>query len=207
MKGKPPFIIGITGASGSIYGLKLIEELLIKEQNIILTVTNAGKIVLEKELDINLFKSEKNEIKNYLLKNAKISEKKIEEKLKYIPVDKIDGVIASGSFRTNGMAIIPCSMSTLSSVSNGRASNLLERAADVVLKEGLPLLLSPREMPFNSIHLENMLKLSKMGVIIAPPIPGFYHQPQTIDDLVNFVVGKIMDRLNLENDLYDRWEG
>ncbi len=207
MKKKPPFIIGITGASGSIYGLKLIEQMIIRNQNIILTITNAGKTVLEEELDINLFKSEKCAIKNYLIKTSQITEKIIDNKLEYIPVDKIDGKIASGSFRTKGMAIIPCSMSTLSGVSKGSSSNLMERAADVVLKEGLPLLLSPREMPLNSIHLENMLKLSKMGVIIAPPMPGFYHHPQTIDDLVNFVVGKIMDRLNLENNLYERWEG
>ncbi|MGM0438445.1 MAG: UbiX family flavin prenyltransferase [Bacillota bacterium] len=207
MRKEYPYIIGITGASGSIYGLKLIEQMLIKEQNIILTVTNAGKIVLEKELNINLFKNEKIAIEGYLIKSPQISKKMVENSLQYIPVDKIDGVIASGSFRTKGMAIVPCSMSTLSGISNGRSSNLIERAADVVLKEGLPLLLSPREMPLNSIHLENMLKLSKMDVIISPPMPGFYHQPQTIDDLVNFVVGKILDRLNLENNLYKRWEG
>jgi len=207
MEKEHPYIIGITGASGSIYGVKLIEQMLIKEQNIILTVTNAGKIVLERELNINLFKKEKKAIEQYLIKSPQISKKMVKNCLKYIPVNKIDGVIASGSFRTKGMVIVPCSMSTLSGISNGRSSNLIERAADVVLKEGLPLLLSPREMPLNSIHLENMLKLSKMGVIISPPMPGFYHQPQTIDDLVNFVVGKILDILNLENNLYKRWEG
>ncbi|MCF8001179.1 MAG: UbiX family flavin prenyltransferase [Halanaerobiales bacterium] len=207
MEKEHPFIIGITGASGSIYGVKLIEQMLIKQQNIILTITNAGKIVLEKELNINLFKNGQTAIEQYLIKSPQISKKMVGNSLEYISVDKIDGVIASGSFKTKGMAIVPCSMSTLSSVSNGRSSNLIERAADVVLKEGLPLLLSPREMPLNTIHLENMLKLSKMGVIISPPMPAFYHQPQTIDDMVNFVVGKILDRLNLENNLYKRWEG
>jgi 4-hydroxy-3-polyprenylbenzoate decarboxylase len=103
------------------------------------------------------------------------------------------------------MLIVPCSMKTLAGVAGGYANNLIERAADVTIKEGLPLLLSPREMPFSAIHLENMLKLARLGVKIAPPVPGFYHSPKRIEDLVDFVTGKILDSFNIGHDLFRRW--
>ena len=115
--------------------------------------------------------------------------------------------ISSGSFKTDGMFVVPCSMKTLAGIANGYASNLIVRAADVVMKEGRKLILSPREMPFNTIHLENMLKLSRMGVTIAPPIPAFYQKPENLDNIIEFVVGKLMDSAGIEHNLFTRWDG
>jgi 4-hydroxy-3-polyprenylbenzoate decarboxylase len=113
--------------------------------------------------------------------------------------------VASGSFKTDGMFVVPCSMKTLAGIANGYADNLIQRAADVVIKEGRPLLLSPREMPFSAIHLENMLKLARLGVKIAPPIPAFYHKPKSLDDMVSFIVGKMLDAFGIEHEIFRRW--
>lgn len=210
------FVVGITGATGSIYGVRLIEELLKQNYRVYVTITRAGLEVLETELGLPLRGKSKSAIQSTLcqylgersndLSAGKFSSV-VDRELCYLPIEEIGANIASGSFITEGMAVVPCSMSTLSGIAQGRSMNLLERAADVMLKEGRPLLLSPREMPLNSIHLENMLKLSRMGVMIAPPMPGFYHQPQTVDDLVDFVVGKLLDRLRISHQLFQRWEG
>jgi 4-hydroxy-3-polyprenylbenzoate decarboxylase len=112
---------------------------------------------------------------------------------------------SSGSFITGGMFVVPCSMKTLSGIANGYANNLIERAADVVIKEGRKLILAPREMPFSSIHLENMLKLSRLGVTIAPPVPAFYQNPKELNDIVDFIVGKILDSAGIKHDLFKRW--
>jgi 4-hydroxy-3-polyprenylbenzoate decarboxylase len=105
------------------------------------------------------------------------------------------------------MLVVPCSMKTLAGIANGYAHNLTERAADVTIKEGRPLLLSPREMPFSAIHLENMLKLARLGVKIAPPVPAFYQKPKRLDDIVDFVAGKILDSFGVSHDLFKRWGG
>lgn len=205
------FIIGISGASGSIYGIRLIEELIKRDYKVYIVITEMGKLIIERELNINLYTGikDKKEIKKNLLKyligKTKIIERDLREKIEYLPIDQMDSPISSGSFITEGMAVVPCSMSTLSGIAQARSTNLLERAADVTLKEGRILLLTPREMPLNALHLENMLKLRRMGVIIAPPMPAFYSNPQNINDLVNFVVGKIMDSLKISNSLFTRW--
>ncbi|WP_296896251.1 UbiX family flavin prenyltransferase, partial [uncultured Megamonas sp.] len=126
---------------------------------------------------------------------------------KIYDVNRIDSAIASGSFPCESMVIVPCSMKTLGSLANGIAGNLLTRAADVTLKEGRKLILVTRETPVHAIHLENMLKLSHAGARIVPACPGFYHRPKTIEELVDMLVGKICDALNVDNDLFERWTG
>lgn len=205
------FVIGITGATGAIYGIRLIEEFVHRDYQVYLTITLAGIEVVEKELGICLKEDDPNQVKDtlltYLLSRNNFSKKELADRLHYLPINQIGAVIASGSFLTEGMAIVPCSMSTLAGIAHGRSMNLLERAADVMIKEGRPLLVAPREMPLSSIHLENMLSLSKLGVMVVPPMPGFYHQPQSIDDLIDFVIGKILDRLGISHQLYARWQG
>lgn len=233
------FIVGITGATGSVYGMRLIEELIVRDYRVLLTITRAGEEVITTELGIALqgkpTAEQEEELMSYLAKRVHNKMKSVDsidnrggadrdhpscvsretvadlewvrEHLQLLPIDQIGACIASGSFLTEGMAVVPCSMSTLSGIAHGRSSNLLERAADVMLKEGRPLLVAPRETPLNTIHLENMLVLSKMGVAIVPPMPGFYHHPQTIEELVDFVVGKMLDRLRISNQLFTRWEG
>lgn len=204
------FIVGITGATGSIYGMRLIEELLKDDYFVFLTITTAGMEVIEEELLISLTKKTPEEISNELVKYFQIksglSRELLLERFNYLSIDRISASIASGSFLTEGMAVVPCSMATLAGIASGRSKNLLERAADVMLKEGRALLLAPRETPLNSIHLENMLKLSRLGVMIVPPMPGFYHNPKTIEELVDFVVGKILDRLKIPHQLFIRWK-
>jgi 4-hydroxy-3-polyprenylbenzoate decarboxylase len=126
-------------------------------------------------------------------------------RLTYHPLGDIGASIASGSFVCEGMVVIPCSMGSLAAIAHGASTNLLTRAADVMLKEGRPLLVVPRETPLNAIHLENMLKLARLGVRIIPAMPAFYHGPQTLDDMVGFLVGKVMDNMGISNNLYNRW--
>jgi len=194
------YIIGITGASGSIYGVRLIEECLKAGHEVFMTITKSGRIVIKEELGLDLDMSPEL-VDQKLLDYFKVKE----DVLKYYDIDHICGAIASGSFRTDGMVIAPCSMSTVSSIAHGSSKNLLERAADVMLKEGKPMLLVPRETPLSVIHLENLLKLAQLGVKIIPPMPAFYTHPKSIDDIVNHTLGRILDQLNIEHDLCKRW--
>jgi 4-hydroxy-3-polyprenylbenzoate decarboxylase len=186
------YIVGITGASGSIYGIRLIEELVKSDNEIFLLVTNNGRKVLEYEVDINL---------NQWLCDLN----KYEAKVKLCDIDDMFSCIASGSFRTDGMVIAPCSMGTLSKISNGTSDNLLIRAADVIIKEKRKLILIPRETPLSSIHLKNMLFLSNLNVTIMPPMPAFYQKPKTIEDIINNTVGRILASLNVDSDLQHEW--
>lgn len=195
---KQSWVVGITGASGSVYGTRLIETLLMSNINVHIVISNAGWRVLHEELGWN----------------STDREGVLKEKFEgypgswiYHPVGDIGASIASGSFQVEGMIIVPCSMGTLSSVANGASNNLMTRAADVMLKEGRPLILVPRETPLHAIHLENMLKLSRLGVKIIPAMPAFYFQPQSMDDLINFVVGKVLDSVRIDHQLFKRWEG
>ncbi len=192
------FILAITGASGTRLGLRLLAELS-KKAEVYLVVSSSAITILKEEDRIDLTEKNKEEVLRELLSFIK-------GKVHYFAEKELDAPIASGSFRTDGMFIVPCSMKTLSAISNGYASNLIERAADVMIKEKRPLVISPREMPFSPVHLENMLKLSRLGVIIAPPVPAFYHRPENLDQLLNFITGKLLDEVSIEHDLYKRWK-
>lgn len=195
---EPRWVVGITGASGAIYGITLCQQLLDAGFHIHLVVTDAGWRVMKEELDWD--------IAHRMDSLHKVFGKDLSEgRMTYHPLNDIGASIASGSFRSAGMVIMPCSMGTLSSIANGSSTNLLTRAADVMLKEGRPLLLVPRESPLHAIHLENMLKLARMGVRIIPAMPAFYNRPQTINDMVNFLVGKVMDSMGIMHNLYKRW--
>lgn len=182
-------VIGVTGATGTVYAVRLLEYLKdIEEIKTHLIMSKWAINNLEVETDYSL---------DYVYSLADVVHDN----------DNLGASVASGSFITEGMIILPCSMKTLSSISNGFSSTLIDRAADVMLKEGRKLVISPRETPLSSIHLENMLKLSKIGVRIVPPMPGFYSKPNSIDDIINHHVMKILDQFNINicNDL--RWEG
>ncbi|WP_055669338.1 UbiX family flavin prenyltransferase [Desnuesiella massiliensis] len=186
------YIIAITGASGSIYAVKLIEELLKNGYSIHLVVSDNGAKVLEYETGIKLL--------NFI--------EDMKEKYGNITLEDVDNLfssVASGSFKTDGMIILPCSMSSLGEIAHGVSKNLIGRAADVCIKEKRPLVIVPRETPLSSIHLKNMLILSESGVTILPAMPGFYHKPENLEDVINFVVGKILDTLSIENNLFKKW--
>ena len=182
-------VIAVTGATGTVYAVRLLEYLKdIEEIKTHLIMSKWAINNLEVETDYSL---------DYVYSLADVVHDN----------ENLGASVASGSFITEGMIILPCSMKTLSSISNGFSSTLIDRAADVILKEGRKLVISPRETPLSSIHLENMLKLSKIGVRIIPPMPGFYSKPKSMDDIINHHVMKILDQFNINicNDL--RWEG
>ncbi|NGQ94574.1 UbiX family flavin prenyltransferase [Brevibacillus sp. SYP-B805] len=189
--------VGITGASGAIYGVRLVQELLKGGHTVHLMITEAGWQVFQDELEWETKDRER-------LLDEKL-QRGLPGRLRYWTLRDFSCPAASGSHRGDGMIVIPCSMGTLSGIANGASGNLLERAADVMIKEGRKLVLVPRETPLNAIHLENMLKLSRLGVKILPAMPGFYHKPVTLDELVNFVVGKALDALDVPHALFRRW--
>jgi len=194
------YILGITGASGAIYGVRLLEELLCRGLQVDLLVSPTGHIILDHELGLS--------VKAGVDGNCVISGpgRVIENSaLRYLPSDDLTAGIASGSSLKRTMILCPCSMGSLARIAGGVSGNLIERAADCVLKERGRLVLVPRETPLHTIHLENMLRLARAGAVILPAMPGFYHKPLSLDDLVNFVVGKVLDALELENDLFNRW--
>ncbi|MDD3654748.1 MAG: UbiX family flavin prenyltransferase [Desulfotomaculaceae bacterium] len=180
-------IVAITGATGAIYGVRLLEALHEcpgVETHLILSSWAEKTITLETSHDIEAVRKMAHFVHD--LRN-------------------VGAPVASGSFQTNGMAVIPCSMKTLAAIAHGLAENLIVRAADVMLKERKKLILVPRETPLSVIHLENMLAVSRAGACIVPPMPAFYNHPATIDDLVNHLVGRIMDQFGLPHNLVRRW--
>jgi len=182
-------ILAITGASGMPIALRTA-QLLSEEHEIHLIISEAAKKVM-----------------NYELEDKKAALEQLEDTCEAVYSEgELEAPIASGSYKTDAMIIVPCSMKTLGSLAAGVPDNLIGRAADVCLKERRKLILVPRETPLNSFHLENMLKLSKNGVDIIPPMLGFYFDPETKQDLIDYVVGKIVARLGLEHDLYPAWQ-
>lgn len=188
-------LLAITGASGSIYGLRLLEELLRAGHQVTLVASQSGLEVCRYETGVDLDDSEA--LKQlWNLPDASVTIRNVTD---------LWAPEASGSAAPDAMVIAPCSMGTVGRIANGVSGNLIERAADVMLKEHRPLLLLPRETPFSTIHLENLLKLSRCGVRIIPAMPAFYQKPENLDDLVDFVVGKLLDQLGIEQSLFKRW--
>jgi flavin prenyltransferase len=182
-------VVGVTGASGAIYGFRILERLRQNPQaEIHLVLTRAGEKTL------------------YLETGKHAAELKNLAHFCY-PLEDISCRLASGSFPTHAMVVAPCSIQTMSAIASGVTSNLLLRAADVALKERRKLILMVRETPFHLGHLRNMVLLTEMGAIIAPPIPGFYHKPQTIQDLVDHTVDRVLDLMGLPDDQVRRWDG
>lgn len=180
--------VGITGASGSVYALRLLENLRRLGVETDLVVSDAGREVTRQECGAGQ--------DEFAAMCTAFHENR-----------NIGASIASGSHPSDGMVIVPCSMRTLAAVAAGFADNLLTRAADVCIKERRLLILVVREAPLSAIHLENMLKLARLGVVILPACPAFYHHPREIEDLTDFVVGKILDQLGIEHEIYQRWTG
>lgn len=180
-------VVAITGASGVIYGIRLLEAL--KDLNIenSLVISDAGKTVIESETSYSV-------------------EDVIALADEYYDFDDLTASINSGSFKFESVAIVPCSMKTLSSIANGYGANTITRVADVCLKERRRIVIVPRETPLRSAHLQNMLTLSQEGAVILPAMPGFYSDHDTVDDQIDFIVGKILDSLKIENNLFKRWE-
>ena len=179
-------IVGITGGSGVIYGIKFLEALFELNVETHLVISEWGEKTIRIETNFT-----PEYVKSMVSKN-------------YDP-HNMASLISSGSFISDGMVIIPCSMKTLSSIANGYDDNLISRAADVCLKEGRRLVIVPRETPLSRIHLINMLRLSKAGAVLLPAMPGFYHKPESVDDIVNHIVGKVLDQFSIPNNLFKRW--
>ena len=191
-------IVGITGASGVIYGVRLLEVLTqLDAFEIHLTISDSGSRALWEELQIRV------DLDNFNLESLLSN---LSDKVVYHHQSDIAASIASGSFRTEGMIIAPCSMGTVGSIAAGISRNLIHRAADVCIKERRKLVILPRETPLSSIHLENMLKLSQLGVVVLPAMPGYYHFPKTVDDQINFVITKLLDQFEIDTGLIQRWK-
>lgn len=192
--------LAITGASGSPYGLRLLECLLQAGCHVSLLVSTAALLVLETEEGLSL-DSEPEKMKQQLLAHLGLAD----AGLSVYSREQWTAPVASGSSRQTAMVVCPCSMGSLSAIATGASNTLIERAADVCLKERRQLILVPRETPYSSIHLENMLKLSRMGAVILPASPGFYQQPKTVRDMVDFVVARILAQLGIEQNLVRPW--
>lgn len=199
-----PVIVAISGASGTVYGIRLLQFLLENSFKVELVISKSASKVAQAELNLNL-STNPTLLKEQVLSCLDSSTSKKEELLNVWAHDDITASISSGSYRTSAMVVIPASMGTIGAIASGTSDNLITRAADVFLKERRRLILVPREMPLSSIHLENLLKISNAGAIIAPACPGFYHNPQNLNDAIDFVVGKVLDLIGIDNSLFKRW--
>jgi len=193
-------VLALTGASGVQYGIGLLEQLLTHNHKVYLLVTRAAHVVISMETELS-WPCNTHELQDQLCKRYGVDEKK----LHVCGEMEWTAPIASGASSVDAMVVCPCSMGTLSSIAVGASANLLERAADVMLKERKKLILVPRETPFSDIHLENMLKLSRMGTVILPANPGFYNQPKSVDDIIDFLVARVLDHLGIEQKLQPKW--
>ncbi|MDJ0805362.1 MAG: flavin prenyltransferase UbiX [Gammaproteobacteria bacterium] len=195
-----PIALAITGASGSAYALRLLECLVGAGRRVYLMISQAGQIVMKMESDLEL-PSQPAEMQSLLSArfDAEPGQLQVFGRQQWL------APVASGSNPPQAMVVCPCTTGTLAAIASGASNDLMERAADVMLKERRKLILVVRETPFSEIHLENMLKLARMGAVIMPANPGFYYQPETLEDLVNFMVARVLDHLGIEQDLLPRW--
>ncbi len=191
-----PLVVAMTGASGAPYAVRLLQVLARAGKTVHLAISPSATQVFREELDISL---------SLTRFDPSVFGDLGPGKVMYHHHDNFSAGIASGSFRTGGMVVIPCSMSTLASIAHGITGNLITRAADVHLKERRKLILVPRETPLSLIHLENMTAVTRAGAIVLPAAPGWYHHPKSLDDLIDFVVARICDQLGVENTLMNRW--
>ncbi|UKO99232.1 flavin prenyltransferase UbiX [Nostoc sp. UHCC 0870] len=198
-----PLIIGVSGASGLIYAVRALKYLLAADYEVELVASKSSYIVWQAEQDTRM-PAEPNQQEQFWREQAGVP---LAGKLRCHPWSNVGANIASGSFRTLGMIVIPCSMSTAAKLAGGLSSDLLERAADVQIKEGRKLVIVPRETPFSLIHLRNLTTLAEAGVRIVPAIPAWYHNPKTVEDLVDFVVARVLDQLDIDCIPIQRWEG
>jgi 4-hydroxy-3-polyprenylbenzoate decarboxylase len=194
------FTVAISGASGAPYAYRLLQILITGGHNVYLCISGDGLSILNDETELTL-KGSETDIQFALEKHFEAKEGQIT----YFDEDYMYATIASGSVKVDAMVVIPCSMKTLASIANGFASNLIERAADVMIKEKRKLIIVPRETPLSPIHLKNMLTLAELGCYLIPAMPAFYHHPKRISDMVDFIVGRVLDSMGVENDLSPRW--
>ena len=197
MSDAPPIVFGITGASGAPYAVRLLQQLTAAHRSVSLIVSRYGMRLLETESGISSIDA---------LRSA-VGKDAWDSCVTTYANDDRGAPPASGSALTSGMVVCPCSMGTLSAISVGASRSLIERAADVTLKERRKLILVPRETPLSAIHLSNMLRLTRAGAVVMPAAPGFYHKPEQISDLVDFVVARMLDQLGVEQHLVERWKG
>lgn len=181
-------IVGITGATGAIFGVRLLEALKAAEVETHLVLSRWGQRTVEHETGLTF--------------------PELESRASVVHGSgNMAATISSGSFRTDGMVICPCSMRTVATIAHGNGENLVHRAADVILKERRRLVIVPRETPLSEIHLENLLKLARMGVGILPPMPAFYNKPATLDDMVDHIVARVLDQFDIDAEFAKRWDG
>ncbi|MDP2265172.1 MAG: flavin prenyltransferase UbiX [Thiobacillus sp.] len=192
--------LALSGASGMAYGLRLLECLLTADRQVYLLVSQAAHIVAKQELGVAL-PARPLDLEKQLTESLHARD----GQLRVFGREDWNAPVASGSNPADAMVVCPCSMGTLAAIAHGISDNLIERAADVMLKEQRKLILVPREAPFSTLHLENMLKLSKMNAVILPANPGFYHRPQSVEDIIDFVVARILDQLGIQHTLMERW--
>ncbi|WP_111414218.1 flavin prenyltransferase UbiX [Billgrantia lactosivorans] len=197
---RAPVTVALTGASGAQYGLRLIEALVAARHEVWVMISKAAHLVVETETDATLPARPERLAQALVERTGAVA-----GQIRCFGREEWMAPVASGSGAPSAMVICPCSTGTLSAVATGASNNLIERAADVALKERRQLILVPRETPLSTIHLENMLTLARMGAVILPAAPGFYHRPASVEDLVDFVVARILNQLGIEHRMLPRW--
>ncbi len=192
--------VAITGASGAIYALRTLRALLMREVAVDVVISEFGWMLLRDEAG---FEGKQRDFGRFIRELYGVSV----DNMALHPLKNLAATLASGSAQSDGMVVVPCSMKTLASIAHGLSRNLIERAADVALKEHRKLIVVPRETPMNVIQLRNMVAVAEAGAVVVPAMPAFYQKPETFDDLADFVVGRILSLLGIEHDLYPAWEG